>query len=89
MRGMIMALFGAVLMIPALVILLTALAAWLVEGGMEPAVAAGIVGGGTLLIGLILLSVGMKRLSADSLTPRATIDQLRNDAAMAKDQVQA
>jgi hypothetical protein len=87
MRGMIMALVGAVLMIPALVILLTAFAAALAERGMEPSIAAAIVGGGALVIGLILLFVGINRLTADNLAPRATIDQLRSDAVMAKEQV--
>jgi len=87
MRGVIMALFGAVLMIPALVILLTALVAALADRGLDAALAAAIVGGGAFLVGLILLVVGVNRLTTDNLTPRATIDQLRSDAAMARDQV--
>jgi hypothetical protein len=87
MRGMIMALVGAVLMIPALVILLTALVAAIADRGIDPAISAAIVGGGALLIGIVLLAVGLNRLTADSLKPQATLDQLRNDAVMAREQV--
>lgn len=86
-RGLVMALVGAVLMIPALVILLTAVVAALIDSGMSDAVAAALVGGVALLIGLILLWVGIGRLKVENLTPNATIHQLQSDASMAKHQV--
>lgn len=85
--GATLALIGAVLLMPALVILMSAGVAALVDTGMSDAFAALIVGGGVLVLGAILLLVGINRLKADNLSPRATISQLRNDASLAKDQV--
>jgi hypothetical protein len=82
-----LALFGAVLLIPALVILLDAAVAALVDGGMEAHLAALLVGGGALLVGLILLLLGTSRLRAASLVPDKTIHQLKEDADIAKSQV--
>ncbi|HEX2138489.1 MAG TPA: phage holin family protein [Woeseiaceae bacterium] len=85
--GIVMLLIGAVLLIPALVILLMAGVAALVETGMEAHWASLIVGGATLLIGAILALVGMSRLKAENLAPTRTIEQLQRDAAVAREQV--
>ena len=84
-----LALAGAVLLIPALVILLDAAVAALVDGGMEAHLAALIVGGGALLVGLILLLLGTSRLRAASLVPGKTIHQLKEDAEIARRQVRS
>jgi hypothetical protein len=81
--GVGMMAFGAILAIPALVVLLEAAVAALISSGMSAAVAAVIVGGVALLIGLVLLMVGMRRLKAASLVPDRTIHQLQRDATMA------
>jgi hypothetical protein len=81
--GVGMMAFGAILAIPALVVLLEAAVAALISSGMSAAVAAVIVGGAALLIGLVLLMVGMRRLKAASLVPDRTIHQLQRDATMA------
>jgi uncharacterized membrane protein YqjE len=78
---------GAVLLIPALVILLEAAVAALEQNGMRPAAAAGIIGGVALLLGLILIAVGVSRLRAKNLMPNKTIQQLQQDAAAAKQQM--
>jgi len=78
---------AAVLLIPTLVLLLMALAAWFVELGMRDSVAnllAGIVG---LVVVAILGWVGVNRLKASSLVPNRTLDQLQRDAAAAKEHV--
>lgn len=81
--GVGMMAFGAILAIPALVVLLEAVVAALISSGMSAAVSAVIVGGVALVIGLVLLMVGMRRLKAASLVPDRTIHQLQRDATMA------
>jgi len=87
--GMALMLFGAVLLIPALVILLDAAVAALVDQGMEAHWSALIVGGAALLVGLILALVGSSRLKAKRLMPSRTIEQLQQDAAVAKHQMRS
>jgi hypothetical protein len=78
---------GAVLLIPALVILLEAAVAALQQLDLGPAAAAGIVGGCAALIGIILAVVGVNRLRAKSLLPNKTMHQLQTDAAAARQQM--
>ena len=84
---MAMMLIGAVLLIPALVILLEAAVAAIIDAGLEAHWAALIVGGAALLIGIILALVGLNRLKAENLAPSRTIEQLRQDTVVAKEQV--
>ena len=46
-----------------------------------------IVGGGVFVIGIILLLVGMSRLTAETLMPNRTIQQIQSDVRVAKGQV--
>ena len=78
---------GAVLLIPALVILLEAAVAALEQNGMRPAEATAIVGGCALVLGFILLAIGISRLRVKNLIPNKTIQQLQQDAAAAKQQM--
>lgn len=80
LSGMAMILLGSVLLIPALVILLQAVIAGLVQNGMDPALAALIVGGAALIIGMVLGLVGWSWVKPSSLVPDKTIDQLKRDA---------
>jgi Putative Actinobacterial Holin-X, holin superfamily III len=75
---------GAVLAMPALVILLSAAVAALIENGMAPYWASLLVGGLTLLLGLILLSLGANWLRAGNLVPGRTLQQLQYDANAAR-----
>lgn len=74
---------GAVLVLPALVILLQALVAALAQRGWSPALAALLVGIGTLAIGAVLCAVGFGRLKSVSLVPQKTIKQIQQDVAVA------
>jgi len=87
--GLVLILVGAVLLIPALVVLLQAAVAALEQSGLAPQWSALIVGGVALLIGLVLLMVGVSRLKAKNLVPQKTINQLQEDASVAKRQVKA
>src|SRR6266853_4314930 len=75
---------GAILLMPALVVLLEAAVAALVDNGIAPYWSALIVGGACLLLGLILLLTGVSWLRAGRLVPGKTIYQLQRDAATAR-----
>ena len=79
LSGLAMILLGMVLLIPALVILLQAAIAGLIENGMQPAIAALIVGGAALIVGMVLGLVGWSWVKPKSLVPDRTIEQLRRD----------
>jgi len=78
---------GAILLMPALVVLLEAAVAALVDNGYAPYWSALIVGGACLALGLILLLIGVRRLRAGRLIPDKTIHQFQRDAATARSQV--
>jgi Putative Actinobacterial Holin-X, holin superfamily III len=87
--GLALLVFGSVLLIPALVILLDAAVAALIRRGFEPPVAALIVGGSALALGVILALIGLSRLKAKRLMPTRTIEQWQQDAAVAKQQMRS
>ncbi len=78
---------GAVIMIPALVMLLTAAASGLMHAGLSDPVAYLISGGGAALVSVLLIAVGINRLSGDALKPTATIDEIERDKAAAREMV--
>ncbi|XIA66827.1 phage holin family protein [Bradyrhizobium sp. TZ2] len=80
---------GAVLLTPALVVLLQAAVGALEKAHFQPTVAALIVGGAALLIGIILLLVGINRMKAENLVPNKTIHQIQEDASVAKQQLRS
>jgi hypothetical protein len=78
---------ASLFVVPTVVLLLLALAAWMEELGLPSSVAhliGGVVG---LAITGILAAVGSNRLKANSLIPKRTIDQLQRDVAAAKEHV--
>lgn len=88
-RGLGQIVGGAVLLIPALVILLQAGVAALNENvQLAPYWSSLIVGGAVLILGLILLLVGVRHLKAENLMPNKTVEQLRRDATVARQQVE-
>ena len=78
---------GAILLMPALVVLLEAAVAALVESGVAPYWSALIIGGACFALGLILLLIGVRWLRVGKLIPDKTIHQLQRDAATARSQV--
>jgi Putative Actinobacterial Holin-X, holin superfamily III len=85
--GLGFAAVGAVLAIPALVLLLQALVGLLVQTGMAFPLAAVLVGGATLAMGIFMLVGGINRLKSQNLVPEKTIHQLQRDAEMVKQEV--
>jgi uncharacterized membrane protein YqgA involved in biofilm formation len=78
---------GAVLLTPALVVLLQAAVTALEQAGFQPPVASLIVGGAVLLMGIVLLWVGVNRLKVKNLVPNKTLHQIQEDASVAKQQL--
>ena len=78
---------GAVILIPALVLLLFAFSAALIRSGLSDPVAYLIVGLGAALLSAVLIAVGMSRLSGGALKPTITLDQVQRDKVAAKEMV--
>ena len=70
---------GAILVIPALVMALFALAAAMIAGGWSEAVSYLIAAVVAAALAGILFIVGLKRLDARNLMPRETVRQLEKD----------
>ena len=79
---------GAVIMIPALVLLLFAAAAALIRSGLSDPVAYLVAGGVAAVVAGALIAVGLERLSGDALKPSVTLEQVQRDKLAAKEMVQ-
>ena len=86
-RAAIMIGMGAVLMIPALVVLLFAAAAALIHRGLSEPVAHLLAGGGAAVVAGGLIAIGIGRLSSDALRPSVTLEQVQRDKSAAKEMV--
>ena len=78
---------GGILALAALLVLLQALVVAIAELGVPPALAALIVGLVVALLAWGLVHKGLTALKASSLTPDRTVDALKRDAQMAKEQL--
>jgi hypothetical protein len=78
---------GAVILMPALVLLLFAAAAALIRGGFSEPVAYLITGVGAALVSAALIATGLNRLSGDALKPSVTFDQVQRDKVAVKEMV--
>jgi apolipoprotein N-acyltransferase len=79
---------GGVLLLGALVVLLQAAVAFLVEFvHLSATVSALIVAVIVAVIGYVVLRGGLNRIKASNLTPDRTVTQLSRDAEVAKEQV--
>jgi hypothetical protein len=78
---------GAIILIPALVLLLFAVAAALIHGGFSQPVAYLITAVGAALVSAALIMTGMNRLSGDALKPSVTLDQVQRDKVAVKEMV--
>jgi hypothetical protein len=78
---------GAVLMIPALIVLLFAAASALIRSGLSDPVAYLCVGAGAAVLAGILIAVGLNRLSGDAMKPSITLQQVEKDKMAAKEMV--
>jgi hypothetical protein len=78
---------GAVILIPALVLLLFAVSAALIRGGFSEPVAYLLTGVGAALVSALLIAAGLSRVRGDALKPSATLDQVQRDKVAAKEMV--
>jgi hypothetical protein len=74
---------GGLVCFAGFLILLQALVAWLAGVLDSTALAALVVGGAALLVGVGLVLLGRNRLRAETLVPRKTVESLRQDAELA------
>jgi hypothetical protein len=78
--GAFVAYVGALALVAALILLLAQAA------GLDPWLSALIVGGVLAVIGFAMLQSGVRRLKQIDLTPRRTVETLRDDVQWAKEQ---
>jgi hypothetical protein len=78
---------GAVILMPALVLLLFAVSAALIRGGFSEPIAYLLTGAGAALVSGALIATGIKRLSGDALKPSVTLNQVQRDKIAAKEMV--
>ena len=78
---------GAVMMLPAVFILLLAIVRWLEVAGLPEQWGLLIVGVVVAAVGAILLMKGINNLKGSALVPRRTIEQVQADFSVAKEHV--
>jgi hypothetical protein len=76
---------AAILGIPVLVVLLIALALWLGQLGLSPALAHLAAAACGTAISVVLAVIGMSYLKPENLKPKVTIRQVERDVATAKE----
>ena len=86
-RAAVMIGAGAVILMPALVLLLFAVSAALIRNGLSEPVAYLLTGAGAALVSAVLIATGLSRLSGDALKPSITLDQVQRDKVAAKEMV--
>lgn len=78
---------GAIVMIPAVFILLLAIVRWLAVAGLPEQWGLTIVGAVIAIVGAVLLMKGINNLKGPALVPDRTIRQVRADVSLAKEHV--
>jgi hypothetical protein len=78
---------GAIILLPAIFILLMAIVRWLAVAGLPDQWGFLLVGLVVAGVGIGLLMKGINNLKGSALVPRRTIEQVRADVSMAKEQV--
>lgn len=78
---------GAVFCIPALVLILFAMASALIRSGMSDPAAYLLTGVGAAVVAGSLIGIGVSRLSNNALKPTMTLDQIERDKVAAKEMV--
>jgi hypothetical protein len=78
---------GAALLYAGFLGLMAAVTLWLVDAGLDPWVAALVVAGVVLAIGVVLVLTGRQNLNRLDLAPKRTAETVRDDAKWAKEQL--
>jgi uncharacterized membrane protein YqjE len=77
---------GGVLVLAGLIVLLLAIVQWLAVAGLPYEWGLLIVGGAVLVAGVVLLMSGSRDMKGSALVPQRTLDQLKADLSIMKDQ---
>jgi hypothetical protein len=86
-RGAAMIIAGAVLLMPALTLILLAIATGVMALGLSPGVSYLVTGVGAAILAGLLTMVGLGRLSGEQLKPKAMIHELRRDGEALREMV--
>jgi len=84
-RGAAMAGLGGALLYAGLLVLLAAAVFGLVEAGMEPWLAALVVGVAAAVVGGALTSVGVKQVQTTNMAPTQTAESVRENVEFVKE----
>jgi hypothetical protein len=87
-RGAAMIGAGALVMIPALVILLFGVATWMIADGFSASAAYFVTGGLSTVFAAVLIGLGASHFSSRRLRPSITLDQIKQDQAAVKEMAQ-
>jgi uncharacterized membrane protein YqjE len=86
-NGGILLGIGGVLALSGFIILLFAIVQWLAIAGMPYEWALLLVGGVVMLVGVALALKGTRNMKSSALVPHRTIDQLKADLTIVKEQM--
>jgi Putative Actinobacterial Holin-X, holin superfamily III len=78
---------GAVILLPAVFVLLLAIVRWLAVAGLPAQWGLLLVGAIVAIVGVALLMKGITNLKGPALVPQRTIEQVRADFSIAKEHV--
>jgi hypothetical protein len=78
---------GAVILLPAVFVLLLAIVRWLAVAGLPEQWGLLLVGAVVAIVGVALLMKGITNLKGPALVPQRTIEQVRADFSIAKEHV--
>ena len=86
-RGAAMTGAGGAILYAGILVLLGALVLGLIEAGVDAWLAALIVGGGALVIGAVVTSMGVKQIQSTDLAPTQTAETVRENVEFVKEQI--
>jgi uncharacterized membrane protein YqjE len=78
---------GAVLALAGLIVLLLAIVQWLAVAGLPYEWGLLLVGAGVVLLGVALALKGTRNMKGSALVPHRTLDQLKADLSIVKEQM--
>ena len=87
-RGAGLTGFGGALIHAGFLALLAAAVLGLIQAGMDPWLAALVVGALVVGIGFVVASIGLKEVQTTDLAPRRTVASIRRDVETVKEQIQ-
>jgi hypothetical protein len=84
-RAAVLIAVGAVILMPALVLLLLAAASALIRNGFSDPIAYLLTGGSAVIVAGALIAIGLGRVSGDAMKPSVMLDQVEKDKSAARE----